>query len=111
MPRSRDLVAGSAARRAASPVAYAASMFRASWLVTTAVVSSSPAIAFPWLRGRAGAQYADDGHRDHHERERAQSATSELVAALASVRIHLYLPGKPAIKAFTMLMIMAKRLT
>ena len=48
MPRSRDLVAGSAARRAASPVAYAASMSRASWFVATEVSSSPPAITFPW---------------------------------------------------------------
>ena len=40
-------MAGSADRRTASPVAYAASMSWASWPVTTAVVSSSPAIAFP----------------------------------------------------------------
>ena len=40
-------LAGSADRKTASPVAYAMSMSRASWPVTTAVVSSSPAIAFP----------------------------------------------------------------
>ncbi len=40
-------MAGSADRRAVSPVAYAASTSWVSWPVTTAVVSWSPAITFP----------------------------------------------------------------
>ena len=63
--RSRGAVtaaAGPGARKAASPVAYAVSMFRASWPVAVEVVSSSLAISFPSLRGGAGSRDADGRH-------------------------------------------------
>src|ERR1700730_5773241 len=77
------------ARTAACPPAYAASMSLASWPVTTEVVSSSSAIALPWLAAErvpampmaatAAATRARPTHTD----------TSELVAARARVRIQL----------------------
>ena len=64
-------------------------MFRASWLVTIAVVSSSPAIVLPWLAAERVATTPMAATPATTTENATQSATSELVAALASVRINL----------------------
>jgi hypothetical protein len=75
---------------------YAASMFLASWPVTTEVVSSPCAITVPcrtaeWMPPMPMAVTAATTSTNAIPR-----ATSELVAALARVRIH---PSNPASKS------------
>ena len=65
-------------------MAYAASISRAIWFVTTAVVSSSPAITFPWCV--ADRMPSMPMAATATTMERAQSsAISKTVAPLANV--------------------------
>ena len=64
-------------------------------VVTIAVVSSSPAIVLPWLAAERVATTPMAATPATTTENATQSATRELVAALASVRINM-LPNPPA---------------
>jgi hypothetical protein len=75
-------------RKGVSPVAYALSIARASWPVAVAVVSSSLAVSFPRLVAERVPPIPMTATQTTTKASPMHKITSELAAALASVRTY-----------------------